>query len=75
MPQSRHKLLLFFFPLFYYRAVQHQKIIMNCNGCQTVRTASECNFLNEGINLTWRLLLESLVAVTVHHRHCNPTEG
>lgn len=41
-----------FFPLaFYYLAVELEKIIMKCNGCQTVRTASECNFLNDGINL------------------------
>lgn len=63
MSQSRHKLqlfLFFFFP-FYYRAVQRQMIIMNRNGCQTLRTGSECNFLNEGVNLTRRLLLESLI--------------
>lgn len=58
---------------------------MNCNGCQTVRTGSECNFLNEDINLILRLLLlpawrtfESaalIEAVAVYQGPCNPTEG
>lgn len=53
MPQSQLELLLFFSRIQCYGArvcVPIARIIINYNGFQTERTASECNFLNVEIN-------------------------
>lgn len=75
----------FLFLIFYYGAAQLQDIIIDCNGCQSVRTGSECNFLNKGVNLPLRPLLLLLLwtfksvalieTATVHHGAREPNRG